>query len=69
MNITNSYVRAIRGPILLITLGVLMLVDHAGSYSFWRTWPVLLVVLGVMSLLERVFARPTSYPPAGGDFR
>ncbi len=69
MNITNSYVRAIRGPILLITLGGLMLVDHGGSYSFWRTWPVLLVVLGVMILLERVFSRPTAYPPAGGDLR
>lgn len=69
MNTINSYVRAIRGPILLITLGVLMLVDHAGSYSFWRTWPVLLVVLGVMSLLERVFYRPAASPPAGGDYR
>lgn len=69
MNITSSYVRAIRGPILLITLGLLMLADHGGSFSFWRTWPVLLVVLGVMILLERAFVRPASHPPAGGELR
>ncbi len=53
MSENTSYVRAIRGPVLLITLGVLMLFDHFGNFSFWRTWPALLVVLGIMVLLER----------------
>ena len=54
MNPTNcSYLCAIRGPVLLIALGALMAIDHAGSYSIWRTWPVLLIVVGVMILLDR----------------
>ena len=36
--------RAACGPLLLITLGVLLAVDHAGSTSFGRTWPVLLIL-------------------------
>jgi len=61
---TENYMRAIRGPVLLIGLGVLLLVDHFGSFSFWRTWPMLLILLGLMVLLERVFAtRPEPSSP------
>ena len=51
--------RAIRGPLLLITLGTLFAVDHFGPYTFWRTWPVLLIVYGVLKLLEYAGPRPT----------
>jgi hypothetical protein len=44
---------AIRGPLMLITLGVLLAIDHFGAMSFGRTWPVLLIVFGVFKLLER----------------
>ena len=54
MNGTNvSAVQAIRGPVMLITLGVLLAADHFGPYPFWRTWPVLIIVFGLMKLLER----------------
>ena len=53
---------AIRGPILLITLGVLFALDHNGGYGFRQSWPVLLVVVGILKLLERVTA-PTVVPP------
>jgi hypothetical protein len=43
---------AIRGPVMLIILGVLLAVDHLGTVSIWRTWPVLLILLGVFKLLE-----------------
>ncbi len=49
--------RAIRGPILLITLGTLFAIDYFGNYRFYRTWPVLLIVFGAMKLLERLCAR------------
>lgn len=52
--ITNSYLRAIRGPVVLITLGALFQADQSGWFSIWRTWPLLLVVLGLMILLERL---------------
>lgn len=48
-----NLVRAIRGPIILITLGVLFAIDHSGLLSFSRTWPVLVIVIGLMKLLER----------------
>ncbi len=48
-----SLVPAIRGPILLITIGVLFALDYSSGIRFWKTWPVLLIVLGVLHLLER----------------
>jgi hypothetical protein len=52
----NTYVRAIRGPVMLITLGALGVLYHEGSYSITKTWPVLLIVMGLMRLLERAFS-------------
>jgi hypothetical protein len=60
MNSAGSLIGAIRGPILLITLGTLFAIDHMGSFSFTRTWPVLLIVLGLLKLLERAATRPVS---------
>jgi hypothetical protein len=48
-----SLISAIRGPILLITVGVLFALDYSAGIRFWKTWPVLLIVLGVLHLLER----------------
>lgn len=50
---TPGILCAIRGPVLLITLGVLLSIDHLGTVSFARTWPVLLIVFGVFKLAER----------------
>jgi hypothetical protein len=47
-------IRAVRGPIVMITLGVLAALDQAGGVSFWRTWPALLIVGGLLALAERV---------------
>ena len=46
-------IRAIRGPITLITLGVLFALNNFTPYGFSETWPVLLIVFGVLSLLCR----------------
>ena len=48
-----SIIRAIRGPITLITVGVLFALNNFTQYSFDRTWPVLLIVFGLLSLLRR----------------
>ena len=53
----NHILAAIRGPIVLITLGTLVAVDYAGGYSFARTWPVLVIVFGVLKLAERLFVK------------
>ncbi|PYT12416.1 MAG: hypothetical protein DMG59_23495 [Acidobacteria bacterium] len=58
MNGSNpSLVSAIRGPVMLITLGVLLAMDHNGTISFGRTWPVLLIMFGVFKLAERAGAK------------
>ena len=44
--------QAIRGPVLLITLGVLFEFQQSGGLPFWKTWPFLLIVIGVMKLIE-----------------
>jgi hypothetical protein len=53
----NALARAVSGPLLLITLGVLLAIDHLGHVSFGRTWPVLFIVFGVCKLFERMGAR------------
>ncbi|MBX9602666.1 MAG: DUF5668 domain-containing protein [Bryobacteraceae bacterium] len=70
MNNSKALVRAARGPLLLITLGILMAADQMGGWHFGRTWPVLLIVFGVTKLLERVADRDPmdltpSAPPGG----
>jgi hypothetical protein len=52
-----SLLRAIRGPVVLVTLGTLFLIDHSGGISFGRTWPVLLIVLGLLRLGEYLGTR------------
>jgi len=40
------------GPSVLITLGVLFLIDQYTIYSIGRTWPVILIVIGVAKVLQ-----------------
>lgn len=69
MNNNASLVRALRGPVMMMTLGGMLVADHFSNFSFSSTWPVLLIVLGIMKLLERF--GPSSGPeqpfnPMGG---
>jgi hypothetical protein len=71
----HDMVRAIRGPVILITMGALFALNNFTNWDFSRTWPVLLIVIGLMSLAGRSVARrqppaappppppPYSYPP------
>lgn len=59
-----ALIRAVRGPIVLITLGILFTVDQTGGLGFHRTWPILFIVFGVLKLVERVLAPPPPPPPA-----
>ena len=63
MNTANNLVLAVRGPIILITIGTLFALDHFTPYSFMQTWPVLLIVIGLLTLAGRA-AR--SGPTPGG---
>ncbi|HBY63974.1 MAG TPA: hypothetical protein DEH78_29475 [Solibacterales bacterium] len=54
--LSGTFLQAIRGPVMLITLGSLLAMDQLGAWSFWRTWPALIIVFGLMKLFERVGA-------------
>lgn len=53
----NSLMRALGGPILLTTLGILLTIDYMGSATISRTWPVLLIVWGLWKVLEHASSR------------
>lgn len=57
--------RAIRGPLMLIALGVLMSLHRFQDVSITKTWPVLLILLGLMKLLERMTMHGGTAPNAG----
>jgi hypothetical protein len=53
----DSLITAIRGPVLLIALGILLALDQTDRLSIWRTWPILLILFGIFKLFERAGAR------------
>lgn len=63
----QSMIRAIRGPITLITIGVLFVLQNFTRYGFDQTWPVILIVFGLLSLLGRR-VEPAPPPPGPVPF-
>jgi hypothetical protein len=51
---TRCRSRHLMGPALLVTLGILFLLDEFGvrGASFHYTWPVMLIVIGVVKVLR-----------------
>ncbi len=64
----SLYAQAVRGPILLITIGVLFAMHQAGVLQFSRTWPLIIIVIGILKLIERMVMAPAppAPPPLGG---
>src|ERR1035437_5890277 len=58
-----SLIRSTRGPITLITVGVLFALNNFTQYSFDKTWPALLIVFGLLSLLKRGMDPAPPPPP------
>jgi hypothetical protein len=44
--------RKLMGPAMLVTVGVLSLLDHVSHIGFERTWPAILLVIGVVKLVQ-----------------
>lgn len=65
MNRGALFLQAIRGPVLLITIGVLFALEQSGVIAFTRTWPLIIIVVGLMKLLERMVAPAAPFPPGG----
>jgi len=51
-NCQRCAIRSLTGPAVVITVGVLFLLDrlNGGHFSFVSTWPVILVVIGLLQL-------------------
>jgi uncharacterized membrane protein len=63
------FAQAIRGPIVLITIGALFAMHEAGVLHFSRTWPLIIIVIGVLKLIERMAMPQPPVPPAPGVTR
>ena len=72
MNRTYMLVRAVRGPLLLIALGVLLLLQRFTPFNFTQSWPILVILFGVLKLAERAAlhagSNPGQGPEAGGSW-
>jgi len=44
--------RSLMGPAVLVTIGVLSLLDSVSRFGWHRTWPLLILVIGVVKLLQ-----------------
>jgi len=56
---TCAYCRlnAARGPVILITVGVIFLVGQYTRYGFGDLWPVLLIVVGAIAVAQAFASR------------
>jgi hypothetical protein len=45
-----ALIRAIRGPVIMITVGVLFALDEFTGIGFNKTWPAILIVVGILNL-------------------
>ena len=64
----SALISAIRGPIMLMTLGAVFQFEQSGGASFRKTWPVLIIVFAVLKLLEALALRQSAVDngPLGG---
>ena len=50
---SGTLVQAVRGPMMMMTLGGLLATDSIGGPTWHHTWPVMLIVYGILKLAER----------------
>jgi Domain of unknown function (DUF5668)/B-box zinc finger len=58
--------RGIMGPVVLVTIGMLSLIESFGGPGWHRTWPVLLLAIGLAQLISRHGPPPLPPPSVGG---
>lgn len=67
--------RNLMGPAILITIGLLFLLQefHSGRFDFGNTWPVILLVVGAIKLASamapmdgHVYSAAAAVPPPPG---
>jgi hypothetical protein len=62
-------IRRLRGPAILLLVGVIALLHTAGIvHHFWHFWPLLLILVGVFMLAERAALSAEGFPPYPGTY-
>ena len=59
------------GPAMLVTVGILFLLDNVSRIEFGKTWPAILLVIGVVKLMQSNASsngHNGPLPPGPGDF-
>lgn len=60
--------RGLMGPMLLITLGILFMLQMMSyRWTFDETWPILLIVAGAVKLIQRLAPTTGHIDPLGAD--
>jgi hypothetical protein len=49
---SRCQMRGLMGPVVLITLGVLFLIQQYSRISFGQLWPILLIAIGLVKIIE-----------------
>lgn len=49
---TRCWMHGLWGPAMLITLGLLFMLDNLNVADFGRTWPLILIVIGGLKVLQ-----------------
>jgi hypothetical protein len=62
----NGRRRTLVGPVVLVTVGFLSLLESYDGPRWHRTWPVLLLAIGITKLLESKTPPPPPMPPGPG---
>ena len=56
MNMNPTKTRSLAGPLILITIGTMFLIQNLAHINicriFWRYWPAILIAIGVSKLVE-----------------
>ena len=77
-NCQRCTIRGLRGPVIVVTIGVLFLLQEmrGGYFDFSNTYPVIIIVIGLMSLgcalasseghVSAAVPMPPGVPPAPG---
>lgn len=66
---TAALVCALRGPVMLVTLGSLLTMHRFTDVTIGQTWPILLIVFGSMKLLHRLAGPAASGSAVAGPER
>ena len=59
MEDSAALIHAVRGRVIMITVGILFALDEFSVASFTKTWPAILIVVGILNLSRWTGRRPS----------